>query len=286
MVRDSFAAFILSHGRAKETDTVNTILKAGYTGKWYIVLDDMDDSAPQYFQRFGRDHCIIFDKKAVAGHTDAGDNLGGYNACLWARNACFDIARRLGIKYFQELDDDYFEIQLKSVDRTRTHLYGRCLKDYDRAIEMACDLIDDTGAYAVSFAQGGDWIGGAENRFISKPITRKCMNSWICRTDREIAFRGRMNDDVSTYLRYNLTGKPMFSIMPITFIQPPTQQLAGGMTELYKDTGTYQKTFYSIMYAPSCVKVGAMGRKFKRLHHNINWENCAVKIIDEKWKKK
>lgn len=49
--------------------------------------------------------------------------------------------------------------------------------------------------------------------------------------------------------------------------------------------GTYLKSFYSVMWAPSCVKIGAMGDTHKRIHHSITWDKCAPKILSEKWKK-
>ncbi len=68
------------------------------------------------------------------------------------------------------------------------------------------------------------------------------------------------------------------------------------MTELYLDSGTYLKTFYSVMYSPSCVQVGEMGdnhvtknnpdgNAHYRIHHKINWNNCAAKILREEWKR-
>lgn len=41
--------------------------------------------------------------------------------------------------------------------------------------------------------------------------------------------------------------------------QMQTQKNAGGMTETYLESGTYLKSFYSVMYAPSCVKLNTMG---------------------------
>lgn len=61
---------------------------------------------------------------------------------------------------------------------------------------------------------------------------------------------------------------------------------AGGMTDLYLDSGTYVKSFYSVMYCPSAVKVAVMGGDAeKRLHHNISWNNCAPKILRENYRK-
>ena len=45
------------------------------------------------------------------------------------------------------------------------------------------------------------------------------------------------------------------------------------------------ESFYTVMYAPSCVQVGDMGRMNKRLHHKINWDNAVPKILSESYRK-
>lgn len=62
MVRDSFAAFILSHGRANNVKTVRLLESANYTGKWYIILDSEDSQIDMYKSNFGEEHIIVFDK--------------------------------------------------------------------------------------------------------------------------------------------------------------------------------------------------------------------------------
>lgn len=285
-MRNDFAVLILTHGRAKEILTLDMLRSVNYTGRWYLVLDNEDSQIDEYKSRFGAEHCLVFDKAAIARETDAGDNFPGRKAILWARNASFGIARDLGLTYFQMLDDDYAMIQLKYTARERTQLAARVLRTYDDCIEMAISFLDATGALSVAFGQGGDWIGGVGNKFAELPVSRKCMNSFICRVDRPFKFAGRMNEDVSTYVRNGMTGRLMFSIMPISIIPPETQSIEGGMTEEYKDSGTYVKTFYSVMYAPSAVKVGTMKRYFARVHHSLTWKNIAVKIIKEQYKKK
>ena len=67
--------------------------------------------------------------------------------------------------------------------------------------------------------------------------------------------------------------------------QKTTQSNAGGMTETYLDMGTYLKSFYSVIYSPSCVKISEMGDAHKRIHHAVNWDKCVPQILNEKWKK-
>lgn len=57
------------------------------------------------------------------------------------------------------------------------------------------------------------------------------------------------------------------------------------MTDLYLDSGTYVKSFYSVIFSPSCVKISMMGDKHKRVHHKVNWNSCCPKILNEKWRK-
>ncbi len=55
---------------------------------------------------------------------------------------------------------------------------------------------------------------------------------------------------------------------------------------MYIEYGTYVKSFFSVMVAPSCVKIGIMGSSHKRVHHLIAWENCTPKIVSDRFKKK
>ena len=64
-MRNDFAVFILTHGRADNVVTVPAIKKAGYTGKIYFIIDDEDEQAEEYKKNFGADRVIIFDKQAA-----------------------------------------------------------------------------------------------------------------------------------------------------------------------------------------------------------------------------
>ena len=107
-MRNDFAIFILTHGRAKNMLTLNTLKKCGYTGKWYMVIDNEDKTADEYYELYGKKNVIMFDKKKKAEEFDTCDlQTRDRKAIVYARNACFDIAEQLGLKYFLELDDDY-----------------------------------------------------------------------------------------------------------------------------------------------------------------------------------
>lgn len=50
---NNFAVFILSHGRAGNVKTYQTLINQGYTGKIYIIIDDEDDMRNSYIDKYG-----------------------------------------------------------------------------------------------------------------------------------------------------------------------------------------------------------------------------------------
>ena len=158
-------------------------------------------------------------------------------------------------------------------------------KTLERIFEAMLGFLDASGAATVAFAQGGDFIGGLRGGNFKKRLLRKAMNSFFCRVDRPIQFRGTMNEDVTTYTTLGSRGELFFTFVDVHIIQIPTQSLGGGMTAAYRESGTYLKTFYSVMSMPSCIKVGMMYSKNSRIHHRIDWECCVPKILNEKYRK-
>ncbi len=284
MKNKDFAVFILTHGRPNKVITYNTLLKAGYTGKIYIIIDNEDITADQYYQKFGN-KVIMFDKKAISDTFDEGDNFEDRRAIVYARNACFEIAKKLELTYFMQLDDDYrnFEYRITSDYKYPDH-YFRIKSGLDKIFDYLLQYYKSIPAKSLAMAQGGDFIGGVLNleKYLLK---RKCMNSFICSVNRPFKFVGRINEDVNTYTFYGSLGLLFITIPFVAVIQLRTQSNKGGMTELYLDSGTYIKSFYTVMYHPSSVKIKLMGDKHKRLHHSIIWKNTVPVILEEKYKR-
>lgn len=282
-MRDDFAALILTHGRANNVKTVKSLQKAGYTGKYYIVIDDEDDQENEYRRIYG-DKVIRFCKEARAKVTDVGDTSKERRCIIFARNEAFSIARDLGLKYFIELDDDYNNFDYLAEENGK--MKHTKVKQLDKVFEAMIDFLDVSGAKTVAMAQGGDMIGGIKSTRWKQMLLRKAMNSFICRVDNPINFVGRINEDVNTYVTGGIRGELFFTTLKAMLNQEPTQKSKGGMTENYLDGCTYVKTFYSVVYAPSCVKVASMGIANQRCHHHVDWNACCPKILNEKWRKR
>ena len=93
---NNFVVFILSHGRPNNVVTLKTLQRQGYTGEYYIIIDNEDKTADQYYKNFGEDRVIMFDKKDMASRVDSADNFNDRRVVMYARNACFEIAEKLG----------------------------------------------------------------------------------------------------------------------------------------------------------------------------------------------
>lgn len=283
-MRDDFAIFILSHGRPDSVVTLSEIERCGYTGKTYIVIDDEDRTGDEYKRRYG-DRVLVFSKRAL--DVDAGDNTGDMRSSMYPRNAIFDFAKRLGLRWLMQFDDDYESFQLRFLP---DYTYGvvRIRKRIDAVIGALIGYMERAPSIdSVCMSQGGDHIGGqAAARDIR--ARRKAMNSFIFRVDTDMRFVGRMNEDANLYVSKGLTGSVFLTIMQAMLGQKQTQASAGGMTEAYLDSGTYIKSFFSVMYAPSSVRVGTINTGSNvtpRIHHDINWNNAAPKIIRESHRK-
>lgn len=283
---ESFAIFILTHGRPTNVKTMATLQRSGYTGKLYLVVDDEDKTADKYIANFGRDRVVVFNKKEMADQVDEGNNFNERRTITHARNACFKIAKDLGLKYFMELDDDYISFEYRYVSKCGQKLNVHRIEDLDRVLCSYLELFKATSFHSIAFAQGGDFIGGVDNRYATrKPLIRKCMNSFICSTDRPFQFIGAMNEDVNTYTTLGSRGLLFGTIPMISLVQTATQSQKKGITDMYLRYGTYCKAFTTVMMHPSGVKVSMMNTSNPRIHHLIKWNNTTPMIVAEKYRK-
>lgn len=285
MKNKNFVAFILTHGRADKVKTYESLRKSNYSGRIVLIIDDEDNAAPEYYKKFGQENVEMFSKTEIAKTFDEGVP-GDRRTIVYARNACFNIARKLGYRYFIELDDDYTNFEWRFDGQFRYVSKEVRIKNLDRVLDIMIDYFKTIPAKSIAMAQGGDFIGGSQGG-AGKAIKmkRKAMNSFICDTERPFTFLGRINEDVNTYARQSSIGDIFFQVQQVSLQQLQTQSNAGGMTDVYLDSGTYLKSFFSIMYMPSSVKIKEMGNKNKRIHHCVNWRNTAPRILHEKYKK-
>ena len=283
MNKKEYVVFILSYGREKKVYTYQTLIKQGYTGEIYLICSDDDKNLNDYKKQF--QNVYVFSKDDYVNTFDIADNFDDKRVVVYARNAVFDIAKELGYKYFIVLDDDYKTFRY-TVDNNYNYLTKqRLCKDLDFQFNALLKYYKSIKAKTLCIAQDGDFIGGAGCSVFQKKLSRKAMNFFVCSTERRFQFIGRINEDVNTYVHFGSKGDLFLTICELRLNQLQTQQNTGGLTEFYLDGGTYVKSFYTLIFNPSSVKVSLVGTIHPRLHHRINWNNTVPRIIQETYKK-
>lgn len=286
-MRKDFCIFVLSHGRPENVKTIHLLSKYKYDGKIYIILDNEDKTINEYKKNYGEDRILIFNKEKISKDFDEMDNFNNRKTVVYARNACFNFAKKLKIKYFIQFDDDYTEFRFKF----QSNKDFRCSKVWYNDLELIFnEMINffevDKRILTFAIMQHGDYVAG---RFSSLSnsifFKRKAMNSFLCSTERPFKFFGKLNEDVNFYVNEGKKGNLIFSTNLIALKQMQTQKNESGMSDIYNDLGTYVKSFYTLMLNPSSVKIFKMGSKEKRLHHKINWKYTVPCILSEEYKK-
>jgi YHS domain-containing protein len=280
----NFATFILTYGRAEKVYTYETLKKQNYTGNIYFVCSEDDKELFRYKELY-KEKVMSFKKTDYKSTFDIGDNFNDDKVVVYARNAVFDIAKKLGYEYFLVLDDDYTELRYTRNENQEYLTKSKKLKNLDIIFDILLEYYKKTNVKALCIAQGGDFIGGENSRVFINKLTRKAMNFFICSTNRPFKFVGRINEDVNTYVRQGAQGDIFQTICDLRLEQLDTQSNTGGLTEFYLSKGTYVKSFYTVLFSPSCININLMGNKNKRLHHRVKWNNAVPKIIEEKYKK-
>ena len=302
-MRKDFCVLILTHGRPDSVVTLKSLNRFGYTGDWFLVCDDEDATLEEYKKNFGEDKVVVFSKSDIAQRFDECDNFDDRRAIVYARNASFEIARKLGYRYFLQLDDDYdsfrWRISPEIEYSSKMLSFEPSYRTLDKVFDVMLNyLIETPRLTTLCMAQSGDFIGGGGSKMMTDQFRRKAMNSFFCDVDRQFEFMGRINEDVNAYTSLANRGVLMLTTAFVSLNQRTTQQSKGGMSDMYIDGGTYIKSFYTVIGHPAGVKISVLfntsarkkdGAKKTnqtfRIHHRIGWKYTAPKILNKKHKK-
>ncbi len=282
LLLNDFAVCILTFGRSEKVYTYNTLRRQGYTGRIFLFCSIDDEQLPEYQKKYGNE-VVVFDKKDIVKRMDIMDNLDEWRCGVFARNAMMEMAPTLGIRYMCQIDDDMTAIYWSkdsqgNVSRTK-------VSDLDSIFCSVIKYYKKSGAMAISFSQGGDLLGGSANPvFTQNKVRHKTMNTWFVSTDRPLVWNGRMNDDILTSTIGNYRGQLFICLPNLYIVQTVTQQDSGGMTELYQAFGTYAKSMYLFIAAPSAIHVTFLS-VMKRVHHKLVNKYSFVRVIREEFKK-
>ena len=278
---ESFVVVIVTRGRPDNVKTYRYLREFGYTGPIMLVIDDEDASGDRYRELYG-DEVVTFHRNVGSEDFDTAD-IENRPTVIHARNAVPGLVAERGYRYHLVLDDDSHSVGHRDVAADGRFI-ARSTRRLDDVFQMFLDFLDTTGALTVAMAQGGDYIGGPDGAF-RRRLLRKAMNSFFTRTDRPIGFVGRVNEDTNTYVVKGNRGELFFTFTAFYLAQAWTQTSEGGMTDEYLHSGTYVKSFYSVMMCPSAVKIAVMGNKEMRIHHLVHWRNAVPQIVSEQYRR-
>ena len=200
------------------------------------------------------------------------------SGAVCTRKVVENVMREKGIKYFCVLDDDYTHFMFPN-RKTVTS------KSLNKLIDCYCEILKEIPFVSVmSLAQNGETIAGTEEFYIKSKLKLKAMNYWFCCIDKPVEYAGIMNDDVNAGILLNKKGT--FSIQYAGVIIHQAQQKSGGMKDIYaENSAMYQKAMFSVMLAPSFVKLAflrnyAGGQETKRIYHNIQRQYAYPYVVE------
>lgn len=291
-IRD-FAVFIISYKRAHllKKNTLRMLKNIGCKRPVYIIISDDDPTIKTYKRLYGDDKVIVFnkDKAHELQQTDLGDVYPKMKGCgSFARNYVFEAAKLKGYRYFLSLDDDYIDLTVRGKMGESLNNYKLRNIKYENFFDEMCELwfrMLDSQPYIIcsALSQLGDYIGGLLSGIYRYGFKFKAMNAFFCDTEKEYRYPGRYNDDVNGYITNNIRGRISLTINGFAISPALTQNISGGMSDVYNQNGTYLKSIYSSMMVPSVAKISPMGETHYRIHHAIKYRFGVPKIINEKF---
>ena len=278
-MRDDFAAMICSHGRAETMTTYSMLRNQGYTGKIIVVIDDEDDQREAYEKNF---ECVeVFCKEEYYEKSD-GVIQGKQKGILYARNACYDIAEKYGLKYFTEFDDDLSAVRVRAAEDGTTK--SCVVKNLDELFEAMLEVFKSPKVKSVSALSQGDYIGGAASKGFNQCV-RVCNQAFFLMTERRVDFIASMNEDICSCLTYGMRGDLFLGLNGTMFLAEPignNTKMGNGMSEFYKKLEPFARSFIGVIVRPDCVVSESTDDSFRI---KVKWDYAVPKILNERYKK-
>lgn len=280
-MRNDFAIFILTHGRASDQKTLKMLKENGYTGKYFLVVDNLDEQLEEYQEKY-KDHVIVFDKLAAWKITDTFHNGKMLKAVVFPRNVVFQYAREKGIKAFAMCDDDISRLNYKHIVGEKL-VTEKITGNIDRIIEAYVNYAEQANITVLGMCEDGVFIGGI-NQLVLNGYTPSVGKFMFFRTEDKVKYRGLYyEDNIATY-DIPIQGRMSFSPTIISTVsQIDTKKTKGGMHDVYENTSSgYTCSFMVLMAHPSGIKIIEKKDVWKI---RKSQDNLRPMLLDEKWRK-
>lgn len=285
-MRDDFAIFIVTHGRPDKQLTLETILRCGYTGKWFLIVDDTDVTIQQYIDNFGSNNIIVFNKNYYINSSrfDNVDNKLHDKGAVYARRAVEDIAKQFNYSYFLMADDDISNLILRVPINNKLRRIS--ITNLDKLLDCHIDWFTDSVA-VIGFGNPAYYFGGI-NLFSEKNLSTRLIPiqfiirnanvpvdwvSWFAEDDIS-GYQNSINYLWLTSYFIMIEGRPVGDVTGI-----------GGSAETYKEfPNKYYFQFNGIKCCPQRLLL-KYRRKLKTFEFDRHTDRSFSKIISEVYKK-
>lgn len=278
--------FICTHGRPNAQYTLEALRNAGYHGRIILVTDDEDKTYNDYFINYGNGNTynaelLQFDKQHYIDYIDTGVLEPKRKAILYAKCACEDSAKILGLDAFVIADDDLtgFRYRYEDGDTLKSL---QITQNLDKIINSYYQFILDYGVCATAFGTNQMFMGGkiSDER---KGDFRVPYNFVIRNASIPFSWVSEMYEDTISPILENQRGH---YTLQLPFVKLEMMELTaganGGMTETYNQMSIHERIFQIVKYAPTTVKYIATHDK---ITHSILKDKAYPKLISSFYKK-
>lgn len=258
--------------------TAKLLNRIGYTGDFYICIQEDDKHKQQYIENFGEDKIITYDYYEQIPQTDFLDNYGNEKTgVVVVRNIIPKIAKSMGCKRYWILDDDITSFRYFKYKEGKFKTINDGAK-LEKIFYMISEFGHKTNILKCGFKRdGGMW---APNPFKFEHYVVQIMNLDV----NAPPFRGRLAEDDVHDLSLLHQGKLIFNFPSITYTcsEFDTNKDGGGLNDMYQTFGMYRRFAYILLVCPILI---FRIRKFRKLNKKVPYENLIPKVINEKYKK-
>lgn len=280
-MRNDFAIFILTHGRPNNQDTLTTLRKSGYTGKIYLVVDDLDDTLIEYQRQY--DDVLVFDKMKYVKDAETGLSQPYIKFALFARNAIEDMAKDLGLSYFAMADDDLTKFRLRYPDGDK--LRSLVITDMDRLLETYVEFMEESDIATTSFASHLNFIGGVKTMPDSdSPKLRMCFNFYLRSVKHKVKWLSNICHDRITSIMFGRKGQIW---LQVPFVQYDMRELyginSGGNSDTYRKISDFHRSFFPVMFIPDCNYSSFWSRSGKWVTSISDYDSICPKIVSSSY---
>lgn len=246
---NDFAVFIITHGRPYKQITYNMLRAKGYTGKIYLVVDNLDNTLDEY-KRLYDGEVLVFNKLEYVAKTDCALGEKFINFAVFSRNAVEDFVKQLNLKTFLLIDDDFSNVRMRLVREEK--LLSRQIENFDYVFSCISEYLLSANISTAGVNQS--FFGGVKGLNVAS-LRHRLFNGMFFRNAGHIVeWKSNMLEDIITCVLCGNMGEPFIKLMQFQFDTEPTggENSVGGNASVYNSYDHFKQMFFPIVFCPSC----------------------------------